>query len=110
MSTTHRIAAILRQHVGRANAVSSRTIARRLGWRAAAQRDIRRLISAAQADGTFEAMELPVVAVPGGGYFIAGDFEEFQIYRSHLRALVAEAKSKLAAFDRLAKSFGIKLQ
>lgn len=105
-----RIAQILRQHRGRENCITSVTIARRLGYSPGFAREIRRTIAGAQNDGTWEELELPVLAIPGGGYFVGRGIEEFLCYHRTLSALKAEAARKVPAFEKLAKSCGFNLR
>ncbi len=103
-----RVFSILREHVGRDNIITSAEIARQAGLRAEdASRLIRELITDALHDGTLEELELPVVAVPGSGFFVCSDLEEAEKYVDFLRILASEADRKVKAAQRLFKSFGL---
>jgi hypothetical protein len=105
MSLINDIADLLRQHVGRDNAIKSRQIAECLGLPETADRTIRDSI----ADEDWEARELLVVASPGIGYYVASDISEADAYHALLCLLRDRAHAKVEKFRRTAAKFGITL-
>lgn len=106
----HRIITILWGAIGRDALISSRQIALRVGLRGAhGDRVVRERISEMLSDGTLEDQELPLVAIPGRGYFVPTDIEEAEAYHDLLRTLAAEAARKADAARRLFASVGLHL-
>jgi len=103
-----RVIAALRQHVGRENAASAADLAAAIGLPRRQSRRIRRIISDALLDGTFEDLEMPLCAAPSAGFFIASTYCEARDYIALCRSLAHEARRKTQALDRLYhKAFGL---
>lgn len=103
MSLADRIADVLRQHIGRENAIKSRHIAADLGLPPNADRLIRDTI----ADEDWEAREMLVVAIPGIGFYVATDIAEADAYHALLCILRDRAAAKVEKFRRTAAKLGI---
>jgi hypothetical protein len=104
-----RIFSVLRQHVGRANLISSKSIARSLRWSPGCARKVRRIIS---RDGRYwgKPGDLTVLcAVPGHGYFIAETFDEIESYHNWLSKQFASFRNQKRSFEQLCKNLGIRL-
>lgn len=106
MSLIDRIAALLRQHVGRESLISARAIARRLRL---PQKDAARLVRDEIANEDWLSREMLVVAIPGAGYFLAADQEEAANYDSVLFKLKVTADSKWKRFRAACHAAGIHL-
>ena len=101
-ATGNAILAILRRHVGRAQAITAPGICRALNFPVTRERLVRRII----ADESALWPEIIVCATPGEGYFCAETFEEIERY-DHWRAhLATDAAAKHAAFRAAARRAG----
>jgi hypothetical protein len=103
--TGDRIFAVLRQHVGAANAITGPQLCRALGYRKSMERAIRRII----ADESARWEGWPVCAIPGQGYFIAESIEELMSYDNWLADLLERSTNKLQAFRAAVRKMGIRL-
>lgn len=103
--TGDKIAAILRGHVGREEALSAPDICRALGWPLKREREVRRVI----ADEAPLWEGVLVCAKPGDGYFVAANIDEAQAYQNWLVALTNKAALKSSAFRASARAMGLHL-
>ena len=111
MSRSHPIAeAILRdirKHVGQANAISARDLARHFADHALSDRAIRRIISDHwerwAESGTI------VCSKSGGGFWVAADFEEAVAYRDWLAHSGDHLTGRAAIITRLCRKNGMRL-
>jgi len=100
-----KIAAVLRQHVGRESVITARGIARRLRLPESYERAVRDAI----ADEDWEPREMLVVAIPGIGFYVASDIAEADAYHALLCILRDRAAAKVEKFRRTAAKLGIRL-
>ena len=77
MTKPDQILAVLRQHIGRENAVGAAEIAVAIGWKPSRSRDVRKIISAHRADWTRQ-IEGAVCNASGGGFWIGVCFEDVE--------------------------------
>lgn len=106
MRTTEgdKIYRIIRSHIGVADAINSREIARQLRWKPSAEREVRRIIS----DEAHLWPGILVCSVPGKGFFCAESYEEAESRDNWLSDLVDAARLKQTAFRTACAKMGFK--
>lgn len=104
------IQAVLRQHVGRDQAISAPGICRILRWPLSLEREVRRIIKDEGRSWGGEGELFVVCAIPGRGFFIAADFEEIQNHDNWLSAQYAAVGKSRRDFRTLCKNLGITLE
>ena len=105
MSIADAIAAELRQHVGRENAIKSGAIVAAIGLRKSAARTVRHII----ADEDWESREMLVVGIPGFGFYVANDISECNAYLAFLIMLRDGLTAKIEKFTRSCAKQGLHL-
>ncbi len=102
MTLADQVAGILRQHVGRENAIKSTRIAAELGI-SKDGRSVRHII----ADEDWESREMLVVAIPGFGFYVANDISECNAYIAFLILLRDGLTAKIEKFSRTCAKQGL---
>lgn len=97
----------LRKHVGQANAISARGLARYFILPKLSDRSIRRIISA-HWERWAEAGTI-VCSKSGGGFWVAADYEEAVAYRDWIADSGAHLTRRAALITRLCRKHGLRL-
>lgn len=104
------IEAVLRQHVGREQAITAPQICRALNWPLTLEREVRRILKEEGRSWGKEGELFIICAIPGRGYFLAQDIEEIEAHDNWLSAQYAAVGKTRRDFRALCKNLGISLE
>lgn len=105
-----KVYAVLRQHTGEAEAISSRQICRELRWPLSRERLVRRLIKDESPLWSKEGQQLPVCSVPGRGFFVAASIDEAVARYNWLHDLAVEAGRTRDDFATICTGLGLNVR